>query len=357
MTWVQRITGRRRLREAARRLGLDPSPQNYLALAREHVVAGSPQEVLRVCTEGLDEHPGDAELTRLAERARALLSDERIRELQSDLAVAPRPALWRELCELLLVVGRVPKAEEVAEEWWRQSKDGEALHYRARCRADVFFRDRRAADGRVAHDLAMQSHRELPADPRPLTLAFELARRCGAWNEARTALARLLELMPGNPDLEQRFRAVQANLANAPSLDRALARVERSGEFADDDQESVSPGDEVAARPVLKELGARPDVHGAIYLRGSTALVQGPHGATADRTARSVREVIQQSRQVARRLGLGQPLSVELEGSFGALLVMPGERGTGALWTSRVAHRADVETLARLAGAAAGGVA
>jgi hypothetical protein len=355
VSWITRISGRRRARLAARALGSDPSAENYVSLAQTHVAAGDPQAVLRVCTEGLEQHHGDATLTRLAERARSLLHDHRIRVLQGDLQVAPRPALWRELCELLLEVGKVQKAEEAAETWWRTTQDGEALLYRARCRAEMFFTDRRATDGRVAHELACQAHKEVPSDPRPLRLAFEVARRCGAWQEARSALARLLELMPGNPDLEQRFRAVQANLSGARTLERALLEVERSGEFQGDVPEVCQEGDDITARPLLQTLGARKNVLGAVYLRGSTALVQGPHGPTADRTARSVREVLQASRGMARRLGLGQPQAIELEGSFGTLHVLPGERGTGALWTADRPSRGELETLARLAGAAVGG--
>ena len=357
MSFLGRIAGKRRVREAARRLGMDSVAANYLALAREYVVLGNPQDVLRVCTEGLDEHPGDAQLTRLAERSRALLHDDRLRVLTADLAIAPRPALWREQCELLLEVGKLTKAEESAEAWWRQSRDGEALYYRARCRSHQFFEDRRAADGRVAYELAIEASKEQPSDMRPLKLAFEIARRCGAWNEARTALARMLELRPGNPDLEQRFRAVLANLADAPPLDRALHQVERTGEFCGDQPEENNPSDDVVARPLLQELGAAPDVHAAVYVRGGTALVQGPQGPTADRTARGVRDVVQSSRTAARRLSLGQVIGIELEGTFGNLTVLPGERGTAAVWSDRQPRADELEILARLAGAAARGVA
>ena len=355
MSWVTKLIGRRRAREAARRLGIDACVENYLSLAREYVAGGSAEEVLRVCTEGLHEHPGDAELTRLADRARTLLHEQRIRALQSDLAIAPRPALWRELCELWLEVGKLAKAEEAAESWWRQAEDGEALLYRARCRAQAFFTDRCAEDGRVAHDLAAQAAMAVAGDDRPLQLSYEIARRCGAWSEARTALAALLELTPGNPDLEQRFRAVQANLADSVPLERALLEVERSGEFQDDVNERVSGSDEGAARPLLQSLATGEGVQGAVYVRGGTALVQGPHGATADRLARGVRDVLQSSRSAARRLGLGQPVEIELEGEFGSLVVLPGERGTAALWAERSVLDGERERLSRLAGAVGGG--
>lgn len=357
MSFLGRIASKRRVRDAVRRLGMDSSAANYFALAREYVVLGNPQDVLRVCTEGLDEHPGDAQLTRLAERSRALLHDDRLRMLTADLAIAPRPGLWREQCELLLEVGKVGKAEDAAEAWWRQTRDGEALYFRARCRAHQFFEDRRAADGRVAFELALEAGKELPSDLRPLKLAFEIARRCGAWNEARTALARMLELRPGNPDLEQRFRAVLACLEGALPLERALQQVERTGEFSGDQPADCSAPDDVVARPLLQQLGAAPEVHGAVYVRGGTALVQGPQGPTADRTARGVRDVVQSSRMAARRLSLGQVIGVELEGSFGNLTVLPGERGTAALWAGRQPSQEELGILAHLAGAAARGAA
>ncbi len=355
MTWLGRLAGRRRIREAARRLGVDPCAENYLALAREHILVGDSQEVLRVCTEGLHEHPGDAELTRLAERARALLHDQRIKVLRSDLQIAPRPALWRELCELQLEVRNTAKAEEAAEAWWKQTHDPQALVFRARCRTEAFFENRRAEDGRAAYELAILAADENRSDETPLRLAFEIARRCGAWQEARTALARLLELNPGNPDLEQRFRAVQANLSEAISFERALMEVERSGEFKDDcSVQDSGLGDEVTVRSLLRELGSMMGVHGAVYVRGGTALVQGPQGPTADRTARTVRDVVQTSRATARRLALGNTMKIELEGAFGVLTVLPGERGTAAFWGLEGPNETQQEILSSLAGAVGG---
>ena len=61
--------------------------------------------------------------------------------------------------------------------------------------------------------------------------------------------------------------------------------------FIDDDS-AGSDSANLAVRPILQKLGAETSVRAALYLRGGTALVQGPHGATADRTARAVREVV-----------------------------------------------------------------
>lgn len=354
MSLLSRITSRKRVRDAARQLALDPCAANYVALAHEHVVAGNTQEVLRVCTEGLQIHVGNAELTRLAERARTLQLDSRLRTLQEDLNVSPRPALWKEMCDILLQTGRVLRAEETAEAWFKATRDGESVYYRARCRGELFFSERRAADGRVAYELAEQAAQELAGDVRPLQLQFEVARRCGAWHDARTAIARLLELMPGNPDLESRFRSVLANCTNARTLDAALAEVERTGRFADDAPENAAPSAHVAVRPALQRLGAEPDVHAVVFLRGGTALVQGPHGATADRTARMVREIVQKTRTSARRMSLGRPLEVQVEGDFGAFHLIPGEHGAAAIWCRGTAKRQYLDELQKLTGVAGG---
>jgi hypothetical protein len=80
--------------------------------------------------------------------------------------------------------------------------------------------------------------------------------------------------------------------------------------------------------------------------------VQGPKGPTAERTARTVREILHASRSAARRLGLGQTSEVRLEGDFGTLLAIPGELGAGALWIAGEVTRRHEEGLRDLAAAA-----
>ena len=81
MKFLGRLSARRRVREAARALGKDASADNYVALAREYIVAGRTREVVRVCEEGLASYPGHAELERLAHRGRQLYQEDRLREL------------------------------------------------------------------------------------------------------------------------------------------------------------------------------------------------------------------------------------------------------------------------------------
>ena len=79
--------------------------------------------------------------------------------------------------------------------------DGESKYYVARVHAERFFSDRRKDDGSRAFELAMEANSQLRNDPRPLQLQLELTSRTGAWQEARKIIARLLEIMPGDPDL------------------------------------------------------------------------------------------------------------------------------------------------------------
>jgi len=351
MGLLSRFTHRNRIRKAARTLALDPSPRSYVNLAREYVVAGNYREVLRVCTEGLEIHTGNAELRRMAQRAQSIGLDKRIKTLQRESSASPRPALFKELCEVALQSGKLDRAEEVAREWYEHSKDGESTYFLARVCCERFFTDRRKDDGQKAFELTNEAKELLGNDPRPLQLQLELTSRTGAWQEARKCIARLLELMPGDPDLEARFRTVLAHCDDAKPFDRTLNVVERTGQFIDDQLES-DRNSKVAVRPMLQKLSADDSVRAAVYLRGGTALVQGPHGATADRTARAVRDVVQASRSAARRLGLGRPAEVLLEGAFGSLLLAPSEASTSAVWCSGAIQRQHEELLKDLSGMA-----
>src|SRR5262249_55573263 len=126
-----RMLAQPRIRAARQQLAQDPSPRNYLALASEHARVGEFDEVERVCAEALAVHPAHAELTRLRDRSRALACEDRTRELSRELREAPRPGLYRELCEVLLAGGRIERAEECAQEWFASSGDAQALLVRA----------------------------------------------------------------------------------------------------------------------------------------------------------------------------------------------------------------------------------
>jgi len=354
----KKLVTKARVRQAARGLASDPSAGNYVALAREYVVAGQTDEVLRICTEGLDIHPNNVELQRLAERARQLQVEERTRALLAEAQTSPRPAVLRELCEMLLESGRLSKADEVARRWFDRTRDGEAVYYCARVALARFLTDRRQRDGLSAYRMAIDAQAAMKNDPRPLFVQEEIAARAGAYQEARRALARLLELMPGDPSLEARFRHVLHRCEQSKELERGLADVERTGRFAGDEPDKGKPNAHVAVRPMLQEISANTDVRAAVYLRGGTALVQGPRGATADRTARAVRELVQETCTVTQRLRLGQPFEVRLEGDFGALLLAPAAQGASAVWcVGAVKHHHEqlLKDLSGMAGFSGGG--
>ncbi len=354
-----------RVRDAKKRLARDPSARSYAQLAHEHALTQDIETALRVALEGLHAHPGDAELKRVTGLYRQLTLEDRTRRISRELESAPRPAIWREMCDTLLEAGRLVRAEESAAEWYRTTQSGEAQFYRARARAERFFADRRRDDGKIAFEYATSAQQLLPNDPRPLDLHAQLSARAGVWAEARKDLARLLELTPGDPILESRFRMAVAMIGEPKSIEQALREVERTGRLADEPTERSSKtasadGSEstdsisapALARPLLQTIARVPGVQAAFYLRGSTALVQGPKGPTAERTARTVREILHASRSAARRLGLGQTSEVRLEGDFGTLLAIPGELGAGALWIAGEVTRRHQEGLRDLAAAA-----
>lgn len=352
MTFLNRWLSNSRVRVASKRVAKDPSARAYAELAQEYAVVGDLSEVLRATAEGLRLFPGDAELKRLEGRARSLLLEGRTRELQIEVKTAPRPALWKELCEILLEAGKVARAEEVAVEWFQATKSGEAQYLRARARADRFFADRRRDDGRLAVELVESASELMPADARPLRLHLQLVSRIGAWADARRVMARLLEHFPGDPTLEARFRTLITLSESSKTIDQALRDVEKSGRLADDEPESEKPTASGSIRPLLQALLQEQGVQAAFFVRGGTALVQGPKGATAERTARGVREIVASCRTAARKLGLGTAQEVRIEGGFGTLLVAPGEVGTGAVWCSGDVTRHHEEKLRDLASAA-----
>jgi hypothetical protein len=351
MSVWSKILPKARIRRAMRELSHEASARNYAQLAQEYAVVGELDQVLRVCGEGLEQYPGNEGLVRIAERTRIVRREDRLRELAGELRSAPRAAVWRETCEILLESAQVQRAEDAAREWWEKTKDAEAQYWRAQARAERFFADRRRDDGRMAFELVDAAIEALPGDERPLRVQLALASRCGAWAEARRALARLLELHPGDPALEARFRTVLTLAENGRTADQALREVEKTGRLLDDDERTADAPSPGSLRPMLQSMIREPGVRASFYVRGATALVQGPHGATAERTARGVREVVAQCRTAARRLGLGQAREVVVEGDFGSLLVVAGGASSGALWLERAPTRHHRELVLNLVGA------
>ena len=150
--------------------------------------------------------------------------------------------------------------------------------------------------------------------------------------------------------LEARFRAVAATPEPRKTVEAALREVERTGKFVDDEPdgtERASPPS-VAVRPLLQTILQEPGAQVSFFVRGGTALVQGQKGATAERSARAVREIVASSKAVARRLGLGQATGVHVSGDFGIVAIAPGENGSGAVWSKGPVSRTTEDRLREL---------
>lgn len=338
-----------RLRKARRRLAADPSPGNYQALARQYALTGRNREAQQVCEEGLAFFPDNVQLVKFHQRARRAEQEDRVAQLRRELALAPRPALWRELCELLIDSGELARAEEVVDRWHASGDDAEATFQLARVRLARFYADRGRDQGRSSLASLEEALQHLPNDPRVLRAKLEFLMKIGAWQDARDCVAKLLALVPGALELEGRYRTLVSLAEGAPSIERALHAVEKSGRFADESElgPRASGG---SVQPLLRELASQPDIRAALYVRGSTVLVQGPKGATAERTARAVQSILSSSRAAGRKLGLGQAFQIQLEGAFGTFSIAPGEQDAGAILCAGPLGRAREEALLGLAG-------
>lgn len=352
MSIFHKFFSRGRVRSLSKQVAKNPTARNYVVLAQEHARLSNFKEVVRVCQEGEALHPGNAELARMLGRVGALEREGRMRELQRLLSTCPRPALWREACDLLTESGSFDRAEDQAREWFGKTNDGEAQLYMALARSERFFADRRREDGSQAFKYCAAAKSSMPEDERVLRCHLKLAASIGAFADARKTLARLLEQHPGDPELEVSFRSMLARDGESRSVEEALRMVERTGQLIDDGEPPVTARGSASARPVLQTLEAPDHVHAAFYVRGGTALVQGPRGATAERCARSMREIIQATSGVSRRLGLGGAIDVQVEGDFGVLTAVPGETGASALWSTRAANKNERTLLCELAGSA-----
>lgn len=311
------------------------TPEAAARRVRKVSVAGDPAAALELCRDALDRFPGDHTLQRLLVSVRQAERRARVARLTDELEKEPNPQAFRELCELMLKRGEAAATLEYVGRWRQIDDSGEPLYFEAAAFGELYFGNHLSRDGMRAFQLAAEAGKLRRDDPRPFRLQFEIARRCGAWEDARIALARLLDIMPGNRLIEGRFRGVMANCASSRSLSKALADVERTGRFLGDEIDAGGGLDRESIRPGLLELAGRDDVHVAFFLRGNTALVQGAQGTTADRSARAVRDVLSATRSSSRKLQLGAPKELRCEGSGGSLFLKTAEGGTAAVWAAR----------------------
>ncbi len=353
MKLVRKLLSRSRLSKLRGELASNPTPMNYATLAHEHAVHGEVREALRVCEEGLALFRGSTELARLAERIRHRCREGRMRELKLILRDGARPAVWKEMCTMLIEAGQVGRAEEYCLDWIESQSDGDGEGYLmlARVRTERFYGMRNREEGLAAFDALDDAAERMPRDSRPWQMRLTLAMRVGAWAEARRSAKRLLDLDPGDPALEARYRTLEARAASSPTVDQALHQVELSGVLVDEDQGERPHAEVRDVRPLLKSLAKSRGVRAAVYQRGGTALVQGPRGATAERAARAVRSIVMSGRGTARRLGLGQISSVLLENELGhTLTVAAGEMDAGAIWCAGHPTEEQEQALLDLAG-------
>lgn len=350
MNFLIRLLSYGRVRRARQALAADPTPRNYLALAQQLSMAGRGAEAQRTCVEGLAAFPENIQLSRYHQRTKRAERETRLAELHRELAVAPRAPLWRELCEILIESDELARAEEEITRWLARDQDPEARYLLGRVLLARFYADRGRDQGRAALTALDEAIEHLPGDLRPLRAKLDFLTRIGAWKDARDCAARCLAVEPGTLELEGRYRTLSSRVEGAPTFERALYEVERSGKLAGEDAMADSRASAGSVQSLLRELAGQPDVQAALYVRGSTALVQGPKGATAERTARSVQSILAGSRSAARRLGLGQVFQIQLEGSFGTLSIAPGEQDAGAILCSGPLGRTREEALLGMAG-------
>jgi hypothetical protein len=352
MNFLNRLLSLGRIRRARRALAAEPTPRNYLILAQQYALAGRTADAQRSCVEGLAAFPENIQLSRYHQRTKRAEREARLGELHRELAIAPRAPLWRELCEILIESDELTRAEEELARWLARDKDPEARYLLARVALARFYADRGRAQGRSALTLLDEAIEHLPSDLRPLRAKLDFLTRIGAWQDARDCAQRCLLAEPGTLELEGRFRTLSSRAEGAPStsFERALHEVERSGKLAGEGGDEDARASAKSVQSLLRELAAQPDVQAVLYVRGATALVQGPKGATAERTARSVQSILAGSRSAARRLGLGQVFQIQLEGAFGTLSIAPGEQDAGAILCSGPLGRAREEALLGMAG-------
>jgi hypothetical protein len=343
---VRRLLGRlwaggasaRGARGAARRVAEDPSAQNYLALAQESVQRGETARVEAVCHEALALHPDHPALKSMLARAKRMRLDERARQLQAELAEAPRPALWRELVEIELGAGRCGRAEALAARWYETAPSAQAQAHRALAALRTFQESALPVDARRAWDLAGLAAEESSGDGLAHEVRAELARMVGAHAAERAALARLIEASPGQPELEARYREALARVGGQGTFTAALDAVTRGGVVtprspSHPQEREVEAATLAGVRPRLKELVTTSQAAFASFHRGGTALVQGASGPTADRTARGVRDLVRAGRDGARRLGLGPVRGVRVLGAHGDLAVRISSSTAAGVWS------------------------
>lgn len=347
---IQRFFSRSRLKTARRQLAEDFSAQNYERLIQQLAVAGELDAAAELCSEGLGQFEGDRALLRLDARIKKHVREQRLARLRDELEQGPRPALWSSFCDLCCEQGDWDQAEDAARRWVDAGGGEVAAVLLARVCTRRFFSERSRKSGEHALEAIRAAREAADRGVEALRLELRVMLAIGAFGRAREVVCELLDHVPGDAELEMRYRALEGPAEGAPDPRRALGRVEETGRLATDRTETGAVTSE-DIRPALQRLAAAPGCGATLFLRGSTALVQGPRGATAQRTARGMKAALKAARTASRRLDLGPLRELEVDGDFGQLVGAVGERDAAMSWYRREAQPPEREVLRELAGA------
>jgi tetratricopeptide (TPR) repeat protein len=342
----------RGLASKRRAVAAAPSIESYADLARGYASLNDYSGVVRTCEEGLQHFPSAGELKRLRRMARAAILGERVSEIRDELNAAPRPGLYRELAETYLELGDLARCESVCVQWTaRFPQDDGARLALARARIRRFYQERNAGDGLGAIELLNGVCERDPQNAKALRLLAELATRVGSYEVARETLARLLELIPGEPTLEGWYRRVNDESEGAPDLLQAIRDVELNGRFPGLEQRAHAHQEDAPTadangqvqrgsnlRADLDQIAALKSAGRVAYLRGSTALVRGAAKGSGDPFARMTRSLTTIARRSTRRMGFGSFSAGFIESPQCKIVLVAGHDNAAAAETAPAAR-------------------
>ncbi|MBK9384590.1 MAG: hypothetical protein IPN34_07200 [Planctomycetes bacterium] len=342
----------RGLASKRRAVAAAPTVESYADLARGYASLNDYSGVVRTCEEGLQHFPSAGELKRLRRMARAAILGERVSEIRDELNAAPRPGLYRELAETYLELGDLARCESACVQWTaRFPQDDGARLALARARIRRFYQERNAGDGLGAVELLNGVCERDPQNAKALRLLAELATRVGSYEVARETLARLLELIPGEPTLEGWYRRVNDEAEGAPDLLQAIRDVELNGRFPGLEQRAHATHEDAPTadhngqaqrgsnlRADLDQIAAMKSAGRVAYLRGSTALVRGAAKGSGDPFARMTRSLTTIARRSTRRMGFGSFNAGFIESPQCKIVLVAGHDNAAAAETAPTAR-------------------
>jgi tetratricopeptide (TPR) repeat protein len=336
-----------------------PSIATYADLARAAVASNDFETAEKTLVEGLDLFPSSSELDRLHRLVLRNKLADRIRECKRRIDAHPTPALYHELLELQLQCNDPASAELTCSDWRRMFPgDSGAELAGIRIALSRFYKDRAAADGRVAIAGLEKLLARDPGHARALRLMAELCSRIGALTKALEALNRLMQIVPDDVEVDAWRKRVHEALAVSGTkvdLNRVLREVEETGQFPDPvpsvDAElqrkkelNKKPRVLDSARPALAKLSKLSGVRFVVLVRGSAGLVRGAPVGGAEPMARSTRGVAIHAKRTTRRMGLGSFMEAVIDTDQGSLVITCGDPSTAAAIVEKAAALAPVRS-------------